>query len=493
VSTPETTPYVVRTEVTFVRERGALLCVAPGSAPIRFDGDSAEFARAAVAHLAEAQSSSSLRARLEQAAGGAIDEALVTGLVSALHRAGVIAPPPQGPKPERPKLSGVNVVLGVTGAIAAIDAPRLALALLRAGASVRVATSRAAGRFVSRTALEAITHAPVASRLYSRDPAHPVPHIELAQWADVVVIAPATATTLGRVAAGDCSDVLSALCIATKAPLLFVPSMNEDMWSAPATERNVATLLDDGQAMVDPHYGVEVANKPKERRPRLGGMPSPESIVRTLIAWLMSRKPELLREAADWDALYRDPGALPWAREGLDEVVHAALKQHAPPPQRLLDLGCGLGAQARAASRLGYSVVGVDGSAAAVARAAASGGGPVFLKGDLLQLDLHGEFDVLLDRGTLHTLRASQLDLYAATLTRLSREGALLIVVHDGPAASPSAQTLKLGPEELAARLPAFDRLESLPMTLREGEVDAALCTVFRRRVVGSAEVAPTT
>jgi hypothetical protein len=87
-----------------------------------------------------------------------------------------------------------------------------------------------------------------------------------------------------------------------------------------------------------------------------------------------------------------------------------------------------------------------------------------------------------LDRGTLHTFKSSQLGDYATTLARLSREGGLLIVVHDGPAASATAQTLRLGPRELADRLPAFELLESQATTLRKGEQGAATCTIFRRR-----------
>ncbi|MBL8742820.1 MAG: methyltransferase domain-containing protein, partial [Myxococcales bacterium] len=353
------------------------------------------------------------------------------------------------------------------------------------GACVRVVMTRAARRFVSRGALEAITHAAVPTRLWSRDPNAPVPHIELGQWADTVMVAPASATTLSRVASGDCSDVLSALCIATRAPVLFVPSMNEQMWRAPSIERSVATLQQDGHAFVRPHYGVEVADKPGQRGTRLGGMLAAAPLVRALAVWLETRRPDLFRAPIDWDALYGGPEELPWLSAGLDEVTRGLLSRHAPPPGRLLDLGCGIGAQTHAAAALGYTAVGVDSSATALSRASAAGNGPLFLKADVLDLGFETRFDVLLDRGTLHTLQRSELSRYAATLARVARDGAIFLVIHDGPGAS--ASTLKLEPHELAERLPAFELVESHPMTLRNGEEGRASCTVFRRRALVSA------
>ncbi len=477
----------VRQDAAFITENGALICLGVGRDPVRFDAESASFARAALGHLRSPQSLRSLRELLERDAGRAIDEAIVVSLGDVLTNAGIVGPAPAVALPSRRPLEGVKIVLGVTGAIASVDAPRTALALQANGATVRVVLTQAALRFVSRSALQAITHAPVPCRLWSSDPSAPVPHIELAQWADAVLVAPASATTLSRLASGDCSDVLSAVVIATRAPVLLAPSMNEQMWRAPATRRNLDVLASDGHAIVEPHVGLEVADEPSQRRARVGSALSPDGLVRALAGWLRSRRSELTDDAIDWDALYQQPEALSWQSSGLDDVVTTMLRAHAPPPARLLDLGCGLGSQAHAAAALGYNVVGIDGSDTALALAnAGPDDGALFIKADLLDPGLRSTFDVLLDRGTLHTLRESEIARYAATITRLSHTGSLLVIVHDGPAASATARTLRRSPAELGELLRAFEIVESQPVTLRKGEDGAALCSLYRRRALVS-------
>jgi len=470
-----------------VTDSRGLLCLGVGGEPVRFEAESVQFARRAAEHLRLPQSLASLRGRLEGDAGQAIDLAIIEALVGALTKAGVLVADAPALVRAPPSLAGVKIVLGVTGAIASTDAPRIVLALQAQGASVRVALTNTARRFVSKSALEALTHAPVPFRMSSRDPARPVPHIELAQWADVVMIAPASATTLGRVANGDCSDLLSALIIATRAPVLFAPSMNAEMWRAPSTRRNIETLVRDGHAILDPHYGVEVADRPGHRQPHFGGSLPPDRLVRALDVWLRQRAPDVYRGPIDWDMLYREPAALPWLSQGLDEVVGAILRDHAPPPACLLDLGCGTGAQAHAAAQLGYSVVGVDGSEKALAIANVGARGDViFIKDDLLDLGLRNRFDVLLDRGTLHTLPPSEIARYGDTLARLSHERTILVVVHDGPLAAASAGTSRLSSAELAQLLPAFQLSHTSATTLRKGENGAALCSLFRARALVS-------
>lgn len=180
---------------------------------------------------------------------------------------------------------GARVVLALSGGVVAAHAPALTEMLLARGLHVRTAATPSALRFVSALALEALTHEPVVrSRWPRRD--HPrergwrgmVPHLELAQWAQLVVVYPATATTLSRIARGDCSSVVSALAISTRAPVLLAPAMNEAMWDAPAVRRNLATLAADGFIVMHPSLGYEVAASPSERRLAYGAAPTVQSV-----------------------------------------------------------------------------------------------------------------------------------------------------------------------------------------------------------------------
>jgi phosphopantothenoylcysteine decarboxylase/phosphopantothenate--cysteine ligase len=211
----------------------------------------------------------------------AIDE-----LLSMLVEAGVVGPvrepaarPPAGPRP--------RVVLGVTGAIQAVDAPRLVGLLQAAGMEVRVAATKAARQLVSMDALAAITHHPVATRIWG-GPACPATHVELAEWADLVLVYPASATTLSRLACGDFGDVVSAVAMTTRAPVALFPSMNGGMLQAAAVARNLSTLRDDGFFVVDPAVGVEVAAPPAARQPTAGPTLPPERVI-DLVQLLLKR------------------------------------------------------------------------------------------------------------------------------------------------------------------------------------------------------------
>ena len=150
-------------------------------------------------------------------------------------------------------LKGRRILVGVTGGIAAYKAVYLVRLLVEDGADVRVMMSRSAHEFVGAQTFAAITGQPVSSDLFGA--ATVSPHTELARWAEAVVIAPATAGTLAKVAHGLSDELVTATLLATTAPLLFAPAMHTEMWENPATRRNVTTLEIDGHTMVGPSSG----------------------------------------------------------------------------------------------------------------------------------------------------------------------------------------------------------------------------------------------
>lgn len=148
-----------------------------------------------------------------------------------------------------------RVLLCVCGGIAAYKAAELVRRLRDAGAQVQVAMTENAQRFVAAQTFQALSHAPVRSALWDAQAEAAMGHLELAGWARQVVVAPATANTLARLAHGLADDLVSTLCLATEAPLLVAPAMNHRMWRHPATQANVATLLARGVRMVGPNDG----------------------------------------------------------------------------------------------------------------------------------------------------------------------------------------------------------------------------------------------
>ena len=153
-------------------------------------------------------------------------------------------------------LKDLNILLGVTGGIAAYKAVDLASKLTAAGARVRTVMTEAACRLVGPKSFEAVTTAPVYTSLWSEPEGHSSAHISLADWARIVVVAPACADVIGKVANGICDDLLSTtLCVCWATPTLFVPAMNTRMWESPAVKRNIETLRVMGVRMVGPAVG----------------------------------------------------------------------------------------------------------------------------------------------------------------------------------------------------------------------------------------------
>ena len=149
-----------------------------------------------------------------------------------------------------------NILLGVTGGIAAYKAVDLASKLTGAGAGVRTVMTESACRLVGPKSFEAVTGSPVFTSLWSDPEGHQMSHIALADWTQIVVIAPATADIIAKVAHGICDDLLSTvLCTCWATPTLLAPAMNTRMWENPATQRNVETLQTRGVRMVGPCAG----------------------------------------------------------------------------------------------------------------------------------------------------------------------------------------------------------------------------------------------
>jgi phosphopantothenoylcysteine decarboxylase/phosphopantothenate--cysteine ligase len=150
-----------------------------------------------------------------------------------------------------------NVLLGVTGGIAAYKSAQLIRDLQTAGATVRVVMTRAATEFITPLTLQALSGQPVHLDLLDTEAEAAMGHIELARWADLVLIAPATADIIARLAQGRADDLLTTLCLATDAPLLLAPAMNQAMWRDPATTANIQLLQQRGIATIGPAEGIQ--------------------------------------------------------------------------------------------------------------------------------------------------------------------------------------------------------------------------------------------
>src|SRR5205823_8120258 len=154
--------------------------------------------------------------------------------------------------PERSPLAGRRVVVGVTGSIAAYKAVLLVRRLMERGATVDVALTRSAAAFVTPLTFASLTHRPVLNDVLDLDADQQIAHIELAEAADAVVIAPATANVLAELAIGMASSSVTAIACASRAPVVIAPAMDAGMWTNPATQRNVATLREYVYLLVDP-------------------------------------------------------------------------------------------------------------------------------------------------------------------------------------------------------------------------------------------------
>ncbi|MBK7823723.1 flavoprotein [Nannocystis sp.] len=459
--------------------------LAPDGTRHELAGDSAALARAVLSLLEQPRTRSELLALLAEQCGAPIDRpAVIDDLLALLVQARAIAADVPGPQRRR----GPRVVLGLTGAVASMHAPALVQLLQSRGFEVRVAATESALRFVRSEALEALTHRPVVHGLWPVDALHAVPHIELAAWADAVLIAPASATSIARIAAGDFSSIVAAIALATHAPVLVVPAMNAAMYASPPVQRNLAQLAADGVHVAHPARGIEVADRPDERSPVLGGALPPEVVVQLLTAILSAAVAGLVpREAADWDRIYRsvDPSALPWHRDEVDADLLAAIDRLVPRPASVLEIGAGLGGLAVALAGRGHQVIASDLSEVALAEAHARSpeAAVVWLQDDIRDTRLRGGFAAVIDRGCLHVLDADGAAAYARSVARLVAANGVLVIKAFTPTSAATRHATAHDAASIAALFaPQFTLAEDLESSLPgPREAPAARLFVLRR------------
>ena len=174
-------------------------------------------------------------------------------------------------------LRNKNILLGITGGIAAYKTPDLVRKLTAQGANVRVVLTESAKSFVSALALQAVSGNPVADDLLDPAAEAAMGHIELARWADLLLIAPATANTLAKLSCGLADDLLTTLYLATTARVFVAPAMNQQMWQAPATQRNIGILAQRNTVILGPDQGEQACGDVGP-----GRMVEPEQIVSAL-------------------------------------------------------------------------------------------------------------------------------------------------------------------------------------------------------------------
>ena len=174
----------------------------------------------------------------------------------------------------QPSLAGRRILLGVSGGIAAYKSAEIVRSLRAAGAEVQAVLTAGGARFITPVTLQALSGHPVRQSLWDENAEAAMGHIELARWPDAVVIAPASANVMARLAAGMTTDLLSTLCLASDRPLLLAPAMNRLMWAHPATQSNLAVLKQRGATVVGPDAGDQACGEVGE-----GRMSEPAAIV----------------------------------------------------------------------------------------------------------------------------------------------------------------------------------------------------------------------
>jgi phosphopantothenoylcysteine synthetase/decarboxylase len=186
------------------------------------------------------------------------------------------------------KIKNLNILLGVSGGIAAYKAVDLASKLAAAGAGVKTVMTENACRFVGPKSFEAVTNSAVFTSLWSKSEEHRIKHVSLVDWADIIVLAPATANIIGKIANGICDDLLSStFCVCWRKPILLAPAMNGNMWHNPVVQRNLKILREMGFNSIGPTKGRLADGTIAE-----GRLPEPQDILKRIeeIASKINRK-----------------------------------------------------------------------------------------------------------------------------------------------------------------------------------------------------------
>lgn len=174
-----------------------------------------------------------------------------------------------------------RILLGVTGGIAAYKSAELARRFIKSGCEVQVVMTESAQRFIGAQTFQALTGRPVRSSLWDEQAEAAMGHIELARWPDAIVIAPATANTLAKLAHGFADDLITTLCLATDKPIFIAPAMNRLMWANAATRANMATLRQRGAQVIGPGSGAQACGEVGE-----GRVAEPEDVAAAVLAAL---------------------------------------------------------------------------------------------------------------------------------------------------------------------------------------------------------------
>lgn len=184
------------------------------------------------------------------------------------------------------ELEGKHLLLGMTGGIACYKIAELTRLMTKAGASVQVAMTEAATQFITPVTMQALSGHPVFTSQWDARIDNNMPHIDLSRAAHAIVVAPASADFLAKLAHGRADDLLSILCLARECPLLVVPAMNRQMWANPATQRNIAQLRADGVVILGPDAGSQACGEVGE-----GRMIEPEAAFEAIVSFL---RPKML-------------------------------------------------------------------------------------------------------------------------------------------------------------------------------------------------------
>jgi phosphopantothenoylcysteine decarboxylase / phosphopantothenate---cysteine ligase len=177
-------------------------------------------------------------------------------------------------------MKGKKIILGISGSIAAYKAASLVRLMVKAGADVKVVMTNGAAQFITPLTLSVLSKNEVVSDL-KNDANSWNNHVELGLWADVFLIAPASANTLAKMANGLCDNMLTAVYLSAKCPVIIAPAMDLDMWKHPATQRNITQLKSDGVQMIDVAFGELASGLVGE-----GRMAEPEDIFKQLSLFL---------------------------------------------------------------------------------------------------------------------------------------------------------------------------------------------------------------
>lgn len=182
-------------------------------------------------------------------------------------------------------LQGKKIILCVTGSIAAYKAAILLRGLIKQGADVQVVMTAYAKEFISPLTLSTLSGRPVLSDFFTRNDGHWNSHVDLGLWADLIIVAPATATTIGKMANGICDNLLVTTYLSAKCPVMIAPAMDMDMFQHPSTKRNLELLKSYGNIIIDPVSG-ELASGLSGK----GRMEEPEIIVDLIVVILAEKK-----------------------------------------------------------------------------------------------------------------------------------------------------------------------------------------------------------